>query len=135
MSFQGWSMSVFGRSRARSTIEHRRNRQKPPRLCNILRPLRKLPNLTGRIVRSNRNCLAHGKHPPFAILNHAERDSKIPVRIYLTAILADTAENIPSGTLDHKCLETAYRDFCADTVGGIRNAAHQMSEHETWRAS
>ena len=57
------------------------------------------------------------------------------VRLYLTAILADTAENIPGGTLDHKYLDGAYRDFCAHAGGGIRNAAHQMSEHETWRAS
>ena len=41
----------------------------------------------------------------------------------------------PGGTLDHKYRDGAYKDFCADAVGGIRNAAHQMSEHETRRAS
>jgi hypothetical protein len=28
--------------------------------------------------RPHWNCLAHGKHPPFATLNHAARDSGIP---------------------------------------------------------
>ena len=54
----------------RGPIEHSRDRQQSSRLCDILRALRKLANLAGRIVRPHRNCLAHGKHPPFAILNH-----------------------------------------------------------------
>jgi len=54
------------------------NRQQPARLRDILRALRKPANLAGRIVRPHRNRLAHGKHPPFATLNHAARDSEIP---------------------------------------------------------
>ena len=61
----------------RGPIEHSRDRQQPSRLRGILRPLRKLANLAGRIVRPHRNRLAHGKHPPFATLNHAARDSEI----------------------------------------------------------
>jgi hypothetical protein len=60
----------------RGPIEHRRNRQKPARLRGILGTLRKLPNLASRIVRPNRNGLAHGKLPPFAILNHPAADSR-----------------------------------------------------------
>ena len=62
----------------RSPVEYGRKRQKPSRLRSILCASRKPPNLTGRIVRPNRHCLAHGKHPPFAILNHATADSGIP---------------------------------------------------------
>ena len=51
----------------RSPVEYGRKRQKPSRLRSILCASRKPPNLTGRIVRPNRHCLAHGKHPPFAI--------------------------------------------------------------------
>ena len=47
----------------RSPVEHARKRQKPSRLRPILRASRKPPNLTGRIVRPNRHCLAHGKQP------------------------------------------------------------------------
>ena|SRR5436189_4404724 len=88
---------------------------------------------------------ALASNPPCSIYLAAESDDldgraayleKLAAgRIYLTAILADTAENIPSGTLDHKYLETAFRDFCAEAIGGIRNAGPQMSEHQTWRAS
>jgi alanine dehydrogenase len=44
-------------------------------LRGILRVLRKPANLAGRIVRPHRNSLGHGKHPPFATLNHAAADS------------------------------------------------------------
>src|SRR5262245_30685336 len=57
------------------------------------------------------------------------------IHVYLTSILADTAQNIPGGALDRKYLDDVYMDFSADTVGGIRNAAEEMREHETWRAA
>src|SRR5262245_53812384 len=57
------------------------------------------------------------------------------IHVYLTSILADTAQNIPGGALDRKYLDGVYMDFSADTVGGIRNAAEEMREHETWRAA
>src|SRR5262245_53413415 len=57
------------------------------------------------------------------------------IHVYLTSILADTAPYIPGGALDRKQLEGIYMDFSADTVGGIRNAAEEMREHETWRAA
>ena len=57
------------------------------------------------------------------------------VHVYLTAILADTAENIPGGHLDRKYLDALYSDFTGDAVGGIQQAAAEMREHETWRAS
>ena len=57
------------------------------------------------------------------------------VHVYVTAILADTAENIPGGGLDRKYLDNLYSDFTGDAVGGIRQAAAEMREHETWRAS
>jgi hypothetical protein len=57
------------------------------------------------------------------------------MRVYLTAILADTAQNIPGAALDCKYLNGVYMDFSADAVGGIRNAAEEMREHENWRAS
>src|SRR5437868_2740579 len=51
------------------------------------------------------------------------------VHVYLTAILADTAENIPGGKLDRKYLDSLYSDFTADAVGGIQQAAAEMREH------
>ena len=62
----------------RGPVKHSRDRQQPSRLRGILCAFRKQANLAGRIVRPHRNCLAHGKHPPFATLNHAARDLEIP---------------------------------------------------------
>jgi hypothetical protein len=57
------------------------------------------------------------------------------LRVYLIAIIADTARNIPGGTLDRRYLENLFRDLSAGAVGVIRNAAEEMREHENWRAS
>ena len=51
------------------------------------------------------------------------------------AIIADTAQNIPAGTLDRRHFDKLFRDLSADAVGVIRNAAEEMREHESWRAS
>jgi hypothetical protein len=57
------------------------------------------------------------------------------LHVYLTAIIADTAHNIPGGTLDRRYLDNLFRDLSADALGVIRNATGQMCEHENWRAS
>ena len=57
------------------------------------------------------------------------------LHVYFTAIIADTAQNIPGGTLDRRCLDNLFRDLSADALGVIRNAAEEMREHENWRAS
>jgi hypothetical protein len=57
------------------------------------------------------------------------------LHVYLSAIIADTAQNIPGGRLDRRYLDNIFRDLSADTVGAVRNAADEMREHENWRAS
>ena len=57
------------------------------------------------------------------------------LHVYLTAIIADTAHNIPGGALDRRCLDNLFRDLSADALGVIRNAAEEMREYENWRAS
>jgi hypothetical protein len=57
------------------------------------------------------------------------------LHVYLTAIIADTAQNIPSGTLDRRYLDNLFQELSADAVGVIRNAAEDLREHENWRAS
>jgi hypothetical protein len=53
---------------------------------------------------------------------------------YLTAIVADTAQNIPGG-LDRRYLDNLFTDLSSDALGVIRNAADEMHTHENWRAS
>jgi hypothetical protein len=57
------------------------------------------------------------------------------LHVYLTAIIADTAQNIPGGTLDRRYLDDLFRDLSADALCVIHNAAEEMREHENWRAS
>jgi hypothetical protein len=57
------------------------------------------------------------------------------LHVYLAAIIADTAPNIPGGTLDRRYLDNLFRDLSSDALGVIRNAAQEMREHENWRAS
>jgi hypothetical protein len=57
------------------------------------------------------------------------------LHVYFTAIIADTAQNIPGGTLDRRYLDNLFRDLSADALCAIRNAAEEMREYENWRAS
>jgi hypothetical protein len=57
------------------------------------------------------------------------------LHVYLTAIIADTAHNIPGGSVDRRYLDNLFQDLSADALGVIRNAAEEMREHEIWRAS
>jgi hypothetical protein len=57
------------------------------------------------------------------------------LHVYLTAIIADTAHNIPGGSLDRRYLDNVFQDLSADALGVIRNAAEEMRERDSWRAS
>jgi hypothetical protein len=57
------------------------------------------------------------------------------LHVYLTAIIADTAHNVPGGTLDRRYLDNLFRDLSADALATIRNATEEMREYENWRAS
>ena len=57
------------------------------------------------------------------------------LHVYLTAVIADTAQNVPGGTLDRRYLDNLFRDLSADALAVIRHAAEEMREHENWRAS
>jgi hypothetical protein len=57
------------------------------------------------------------------------------LHVYLIAIIAETAQNIPSSPIDRRYLDNLFQDLSADAVGVIRNAAEDLREHENWRAS
>jgi hypothetical protein len=57
------------------------------------------------------------------------------LHVYLTAIIADTAHNIPGGTFDRRYLDNLFRDSSADALAVIRNAAEEMREYENWKPS
>jgi hypothetical protein len=82
-------------------------------------------------------------HPIYADVDSQDLDARADhlekvfatLHVYLTAIIADTAQNIPGGTLDRRYVDSLFHDLAADAVGVIRNAAEEMREYENWRAS
>ncbi len=82
-------------------------------------------------------------HPIYADVDSEDLDGRAEhlervfaeLHVYLTEIIADTAHNIPGGTLDRRYLDNLFRDLSADALCVIRNAAEEMREHENWRAS
>jgi hypothetical protein len=55
------------------------------------------------------------------------------LHVYVTAIIAETAQNIPGSTLDRPYLDHLFQQF--DALGVIRNAAAEIRVHENWRVS
>ena len=82
-------------------------------------------------------------HPIYADVDSEDLDDRADhlekmfaaLHVYFTAVVADTAQSIPGGTLDRRYLDNLFRDLSADALGVIRNAAEEMREHENWRAS
>jgi len=82
-------------------------------------------------------------HPIYADVDSVDLDGRADhlekvfaaLHVYLAAIIADTAQNTPGGTLDRRYVDSLFHDLAANVVGVIRNAADEMREHETWRAS
>src|SRR6516225_448685 len=82
-------------------------------------------------------------HPIYANVDSEDLDGRADhlekvfaaLHVYLTAIIADTAHNVPAGALDRRYFDNLFRDLSADALDVIRNAAEEMREHENWRAS
>jgi hypothetical protein len=57
------------------------------------------------------------------------------LHVYLTAIIADTTQNIAASTLDRRYLEGLFQQLSADALEAIRDAAADMRGRENWRVS
>jgi hypothetical protein len=57
------------------------------------------------------------------------------LQVYLTAIIAETTQDIPASTLDRRYLESLFQQFSADALGAIRDATAEMRGRENWRVS
>jgi hypothetical protein len=57
------------------------------------------------------------------------------LHVYVSAIIAETAQGIPASTLDRRYLDGLFQQFSADVLGAIRDAAAEMRDQENWRAS
>ena len=71
-----------------------------------------------------------------ALEGRADHPEKTIAALHVvSAIIAETARDIPANTLDRRYLDNLFRDLSADALCIIRNAAEEMREHENWRAS
>ena len=66
--------------------------------------------------------------------DHLERTIAV-LHVYVRAIIAETARDIPANMLDHRYLDGLFQQFSADVLGVIRDAAAEMRVRENWRAS
>jgi hypothetical protein len=57
------------------------------------------------------------------------------LHVYLTAIIAETAQDTPAGILDRRYLEGLFQQFSADSLRAIRDAAIEMRENQKWGVS
>jgi hypothetical protein len=56
------------------------------------------------------------------------------LHVYLSAIIAEAAQDIPASTLDRRYLDGLFQQFSADVLGVIRDAAAEMRVRENWSA-
>ena len=66
--------------------------------------------------------------------DHLERTIAV-LHVYVRAIIAETARDIPANMLDHRYLDGLFQQFSADVLGAIRDAAAEMRVRENWRTS
>ena len=66
--------------------------------------------------------------------DHLERTIAV-LHVYVRAIIAETARDIPANMLDHRYLDGLFQQFSADVLGVIRDAAAEMRVRENWRVS
>jgi hypothetical protein len=64
--------------------------------------------------------------------NHLEK-TIAALHVYVSAIIAETARDIPASTLDRRYLDGLFQQFSADVLGAIRDAAAEMRVRENWR--
>ena len=109
-----------------TAIRELMSRGQPPKSTNLV-----------RLAHTEFVAALAGNVPHLILEGRADHLEKVfaALPVYLTAIIADTAHNIPGGSLDRRYLDTLFRDLAADALGVIRNTAEEMREYENWRAS
>jgi hypothetical protein len=57
------------------------------------------------------------------------------LHVYLTTVIAETAQDIPASVLDWRYVDGIFQQFSADALGAVRDAAAEMRENENRRVS
>jgi hypothetical protein len=81
-------------------------------------------------------------HPIHSALDPTDLDGRAShlqrvlaaLHVYVAAITADLAQNIPAGSVDRLYLDQLFEQFSSDALRVIHNAAAEMRVHQNWRA-
>jgi hypothetical protein len=57
------------------------------------------------------------------------------LHVYVAAITAELAQNIPAASVDRLYLDQLFKQFSSDAPRVIRNGAAEMRVRQNWRAS
>jgi hypothetical protein len=57
------------------------------------------------------------------------------LHVYVTTVIADTAQNIPDSTLDRSYLDHVFHRFAAERLAEIRDSATELRVRENWSGS
>src|ERR1700738_4303810 len=120
--------------RITTAIRELMSRGRPPKATN---PVRAAHTESVAALAGNVPHPIHSHGDSMDLEGRADHLEKVfaALHVYLTAIIADTAHNIPGGSLDRRYLDNVFQDFSVDALGVIRNAAEEMRERDSWRAS
>src|SRR2546430_15977894 len=55
------------------------------------------------------------------------------LHVYLTAIVADTAQHLPGGGLDRRYLDNLFQDVAADALAVVRSGGEGMRGEQDWQ--
>ena len=94
------------------------------------------PNSTSSVRAAHTEFVAvPAGNVPENLKGRAEHLEKVSaaLRVCLTAIIAETAQDIPASTLNRCYLEGLFQQFLADALGTIRDAAAEMRGRENRR--
>jgi hypothetical protein len=86
---------------------------------------------------------ANAPHPIRSAFDAADLDDRADhlqkvlaaLHVYVAAITADLAQNIPATSVDRLYLDQLFEQFSSDALRVIRNAAAEMRVRQNWRAS
>jgi hypothetical protein len=116
-----------------TAIRELMSRGRPPKSTSPVRAAHAefVAALTGNVPHP-----IHSKAHPEDLERGADHLEKVlaPLHVYRTAIIADTARNIPGSSLDARYLDQLFQQFSVGALRVIRNAAAEMPVHENWRA-
>ena len=79
----------------------------------------------------------HSAFDPAYLDDRADHLQKVlaALHVYVVAITADLAQNVPATSVDRLYLDQLFEQFSSDALRVIRNAAAEMRVRENWRAS